>query len=220
MEERNWFFPLTKWAPRLLELYDEHTEFVRPRARYNEARSLIAGGLEDVSFSRATVSWGVPVPWEPEQTIYVWVDALLNYRTALEYGLGRDVTGEFWPTTLHLMAKDILRLHGIVWPAMLLAAGYEPPHGLFVHGYFTSAGQKMSKTLGNVIDPFEVIERLGPTPCASTCSARCSGGRTATSPGRASSAATRASSRTTSATSSRDPWRWSSAIAAAPSRKG
>ncbi len=161
VEERNWFFPLTKWAPRLLELYDEHTEFVRPRARYNEARSLIAGGLEDVSFSRATVSWGVPVPWEPEQTIYVWVDALLNYRTALEYGLGRDVTGEFWPTNLHLMAKDILRLHGIVWPAMLLAAGYEPPHGLFVHGYFTSAGQKMSKTLGNVIDPFEVIERLG-----------------------------------------------------------
>ena len=86
--ERNWFFPLSKWAPRLLELYDANPEFVRPRARYNEARSLIAGGLEDVSFSRATVSWGVPVPWEPSQTIYVWVDALLNYRTALEYGLG------------------------------------------------------------------------------------------------------------------------------------
>ena len=92
VEEKNWFFPLSKWAPRLLELYDANPEFVRPRARYNEARSLIAGGLEDVSFTRATVSWGIPVPWEPSQTIYVWVDALLNYRTALEYGLGRDVT--------------------------------------------------------------------------------------------------------------------------------
>jgi len=161
VEEKNWFFPLSKWAPRLLELYDADPDFVRPRARYNEARSLIAGGLEDVSFTRATVSWGIPVPWEPSQTIYVWVDALLNYRTAQEYGLGRDVTATFWPTSLHMMAKDILRLHGIVWPAMLLAAGYETPRGLFVHGYFTSGGEKMSKTLGNVIDPFEVIDVLG-----------------------------------------------------------
>jgi methionyl-tRNA synthetase len=161
VEEKNWFFPLSKWAPRLLELYDADPDFVRPRARYNEARSLIARGLEDVSFTRASVSWGIPVPWEPSQTIYVWVDALLNYRTAQEFGLGRDVTSEFWPTSLHLMAKDILRLHGIIWPAMLLAAGYEPPRGLFVHGYFTFGGQKMSKTLGNVIDPFEVIELLG-----------------------------------------------------------
>jgi methionyl-tRNA synthetase len=161
VEEKNWFFPLSKWAPRLLELYDADPDFVRPRARYNEARSMIAGGLEDVSFTRASVSWGIPVPWEPSQTIYVWVDALLNYRTAQEYGLARDVTSEFWPTSLHLMAKDILRLHGIIWPAMLLAAGYEPPRGLFVHGYFTTGGQKMSKTLGNVIDPFEVIDLLG-----------------------------------------------------------
>ena len=161
VEERNWFFPLKQWAPRLLELYDRNPEFVRPRARYNEARSMIEGGLEDVSFTRASVSWGVPVPWEPDQTIYVWVDALLNYRTALEYGLGRDVSGVFWPISLHMMAKDILRLHAIIWPAMLMAAGYQPPQGLFVHGYFTSGGQKMSKTLGNVIDPFEVIDRLG-----------------------------------------------------------
>jgi methionyl-tRNA synthetase len=161
LEEKNWFFPLSKWADRLLELYDGNPAFVRPRARFNEARSLIAGGLEDVSFTRGSVSWGIPVPWEPSQTIYVWVDALLNYRTAQEYGLGRDVTAEFWPTSLHLMAKDILRLHGIIWPAMLLAAGYETPRSLFVHGYFTSDGQKMSKTLGNVIDPFEVISTLG-----------------------------------------------------------
>jgi methionyl-tRNA synthetase len=161
VEEKNWFFPLSKWAPKLLELYDANPDFVRPRARYNEARSMIARGLEDVSFTRASVSWGIPVPWEPSQTVYVWVDALLNYRTAQEYGLGRDVTSEFWPTSLHLMAKDILRLHGIIWPAMLLAAGYEPPRGLFVHGYFTTGGQKMSKTLGNVIDPLEMIDLLG-----------------------------------------------------------
>ena len=161
VEEKNWFFPLSKWAPRLLELYDANPDFVRPRARYNEARSMIARGLEDVSFTRASVSWGIPVPWEPSQTVYVWVDALLNYRTAQEYGLGRDVTSQFWPTSLHLMAKDILRLHGIIGPAMLLAAGYESTRGLFVHGYFTSGGQKMSKTMGNVIDPFEVIDLLG-----------------------------------------------------------
>jgi methionyl-tRNA synthetase len=161
VEETNWFFPLSKWQPKLLELYDANPELVRPRARYNEARSMIAAGLEDVSFTRASVSWGIPVPWAPGQTIYVWVDALLNYRTAMEYGLGRDVSGTFWPPTLQLMAKDILRLHGIIWPAMLMAAGYETPQRLFVHGYFTSGGQKMSKTLGNVIDPFEVIDVLG-----------------------------------------------------------
>jgi methionyl-tRNA synthetase len=161
VEEKNWFFPLSKWAPQLLELYERDPGFVRPQARYNEARSLIEGGLEDFSVTRASVSWGVPVPWEPSQTVYVWVDALLNYRTAQEYALGRDITERFWPVSLHMMAKDILRLHGISWPAMLMAAGYEPPRGLFVHGYFTSGGQKMSKTLGNVIDPLEVIDVLG-----------------------------------------------------------
>jgi methionyl-tRNA synthetase len=161
VEERNWFFPLSRWAPRLLELYERERQFVRPRARYNEARSLIEGGLEDFSVTRASVSWGVPVPWEPSQTVYVWVDALLNYRTAQEYALGRDVTERFWPVSLHLMAKDILRLHAISWPAMLMAAGYQPPRALFVHGYFTFGGHKMSKTLGNVIDPIEVIDRLG-----------------------------------------------------------
>ena len=165
VEEQNWFFPLSRWSERLLELYDRDSQFVAPRARFNEARSLIESGLTDFSVSRASVSWGVPLPWDPRQTIYVWVDALLNYRTALEYGLGRDVSAEFWPISLHLMAKDILRLHAISWPAMLMAAGYEPPRRLFVHGYFTSGGHKMSKTLGNVIDPLALIERTaGPDP--------------------------------------------------------
>jgi methionyl-tRNA synthetase len=161
VEERNHFFPLSQWQERLLELYDRDPRFVLPRARYNEARSLIEGGLADFSVTRASVTWGVRVPWDPTQTVYVWVDALLNYRTGLEYGLGRDVSDVFWPTRLHLMAKDILRLHAISWPALLMAGGYDPPERLFVHGYFTSGGQKMSKSLGNVIDPLAVIDDLG-----------------------------------------------------------
>jgi methionyl-tRNA synthetase len=105
----------------------------------------------------------VPLPWKPDQTIYVWVDALLNYHTALEYGTGEDVAATFWPST-HLLGKDILRLHCVLWPALLIAAGYDPPKKLFVHGYLTSGDQKMSKSLGNVIDPLQVIADLGADP--------------------------------------------------------
>jgi methionyl-tRNA synthetase len=160
VEEENTFFRLSEFGPRLLELYDRDPQYVVPRARYNEARSFIESGLTDFSVSRASVSWGIPLPWKPEQTIYVWVDALLNYHTALEYGLGRDVSKTFWPS-LHLLGKDILRLHCVSWPALLMAAGYEPPRKLFVHGYLTSGDQKMSKSLGNVIDPLKVIDELG-----------------------------------------------------------
>ena len=160
LEEENTFFRLSAFADRLLELYDRDPEYVVPRTRYNEARSQIEAGLNDLSVSRASVSWGVPLPWKPEQTIYVWVDALLNYHTALEYGTGEDVAAKFWPST-HLLGKDILRLHCVLWPALLIAAGYEPPAKLFVHGYLTSGDQKMSKSLGNVIDPLQVIADLG-----------------------------------------------------------
>jgi methionyl-tRNA synthetase len=160
VEEENTFFRLSAFGPRLLELYDRDPQYVVPRARYNEARSFIEAGLSDFSVSRATVSWGIPLPWKPEQTVYVWVDALLNYHTALEYGLGRDVSAKFWPS-LHLLGKDILRLHCVSWPALLMAAGYEPPRKLFVHGYLTSGDHKMSKSLGNVIDPIAVIDELG-----------------------------------------------------------
>ena len=160
LEEANTFFRLSAFTDRLLELYDRDPEYVVPRTRYNEARSQIEAGLNDLSVSRASVSWGVPLPWKPEQTIYVWVDALLNYHTALEYGTGDDVAAKFWPST-HLLGKDILRLHCVLWPALLIAAGYEPPAKLFVHGYLTSGDQKMSKSLGNVIDPLQVIADLG-----------------------------------------------------------
>ena len=163
VEEENTFFRLSAYADRLLELYDRDPDYVTPRSRANEARAFIEAGLQDFSVSRASVSWGVPLPWKPEQTIYVWVDALLNYRTALEYGLGRDVSATFWPS-MHLLGNDILRLHCVSWPALLMAAGYEPPRRLFVHGFLTSGGHKMSKSLGNVIDPLAVIAELGADP--------------------------------------------------------
>ena len=150
LEEENTFFRLSAFTGKLLELYDRDPEYVAPRTRYNEARSQIEAGLNDLSVSRASVSWGVPLPWKPDQTIYVWVDALLNYHTALEYGTGEDVAAKFWPST-HLLGKDILRQHAIYWPAMLMAADVEPPMQVWAHGFLTVGGKKMSKT--NATDP-------------------------------------------------------------------
>src|SRR5262249_42840741 len=138
---------------------DERPDFVLPQFRYNEARSFIAGGLHDFSISRATQTWGVPIPWDPEQVAYVWADALVNYRSALSYAPGEHLE-RFWPA-VHLLAKDILRFHCVYWPALLLSAGEEPPRQLFVHGYLNLDDRKMSKSLGNVIDPLELIDVYG-----------------------------------------------------------
>jgi methionyl-tRNA synthetase len=162
VEEDNWFFRLSAYRDRLLAHYDEHPDFVLPAARRNEARRMIEDGLDDLSISRAQLEWGVPVPWDPGQTIYVWIDALLNYRTALAYARpGEDLAARFWPPDLQLMAKDILRFHAVIWPALLMAAGLEPPRRLMVHGYVLKGGEKMSKTTGNVVDPFPFIEEYG-----------------------------------------------------------
>jgi methionyl-tRNA synthetase len=161
VEEKNYFFRLSAYEERLLALYDERPDFVLPRFRYNEARSFIEQGLQDISVSRASQRWGVPVPWEPTQVIYVWVDALINYVSALTYAWeGEDLRPRFWPAR-HLLAKDILKFHCVIWPALLLAAGYEVPRRLFVHGYLLLDEQKMSKSLGNVIDPLELIDVYG-----------------------------------------------------------
>jgi methionyl-tRNA synthetase len=159
LEEKNWFFRLSAYQDRLLQLYDERPDFVLPSFRYNEARSFIAGGLRDFSISRATQTWGVPIPWDPEQVAYVWADALVNYRSALSYAPGENLQ-RFWPA-VHLLAKDILRFHCVYWPALLLSAGEEPPKQLFVHGYLNFDNRKMSKSLGNVIDPLELIDVYG-----------------------------------------------------------
>jgi methionyl-tRNA synthetase len=162
LEEENYYFLLSRYQDRLREYYREHPDWVRPKSRYNEALSFIEGGLEDISISRKSITWGILVPWDPEQVIYVWVDALINYVSALTYALpGDDLEGRYWPADIHLLAKDILKFHAVIWPALLWSAGYEAPRGEFIHGYLLMGGEKMSKTRGNVLDPFAVIEERG-----------------------------------------------------------
>src|SRR4029079_4069284 len=149
--EENWFFRLSTFQEPLERLYAERPEFVRPAFRRNAALSFIRGGLQDVSLSRPKLSWGVPAPWDPEQVIYVWWDALLNYYTALSYAReDEDLTGRFWPASLHVIAKDILKFHTVSGPASRRAAGIEPPEHVYVHGFLLMGEKKMSKSLGNV----------------------------------------------------------------------
>lgn len=170
IEERNWFFRLSAYQGSLLELYDARPDFVQPGFRYNEARSFIEGGLRDFSISRAGQPWGVPIPWDPDQVAYVWADALVNYLSALTYARpGEDLRARYWPGARHLLAKDILRFHCIYWPAMLLAAGYEVPRQLFVHGYLLLDERKISKSLGNVVDPLDLIDVYGSDPVRFWC---------------------------------------------------
>ena len=187
-QEDNYFFALSAFQERLEGLYAERPDFVAPRTRYNEALAFIKSGLRDVPLSRHKLTWGVPVPWDPAHVFYVWFDALLNYYSALTYapapsGAGaytrarespsgdvhtpgaeateHALTEAFWPADVHLIAKDILRFHAVYWPALLMAAGLELPRKLFVHGYLLMDGEKMSKSLGNVLDPFAVIDSFG-----------------------------------------------------------
>jgi methionyl-tRNA synthetase len=162
VEEENWFFQLSKFQGRLEALYEERPDFVVPDFRRNEAVSFITGGLEDVSLSRPTLKWGLPLPWDPGQRMYVWFDALLNYATALTFAReGEDLTDRYWPPSLHVMAKDILKFHAVIWPALCMAAEIEPPRRMVIHGFLLMGEKKMSKSLGNVLDPFAVIERFG-----------------------------------------------------------
>jgi methionyl-tRNA synthetase len=165
-KQDNWFFKLSAFQEDLERLYEERPDFVRPDFRRNEALAFIRQGLQDVSLSRPTLKWGVPVPWDTDQVIYVWFDALLNYYTALAYadggedGGGEDLTDRYWPA-FHILAKDILKFHAVYWPAFLIAAGIEVPRGMFIHGYLLMEGHKMSKSLGNVLDADQVIEKFG-----------------------------------------------------------
>jgi methionyl-tRNA synthetase len=162
IEERNWFFRLSAYGEQLLALYEERPDFVLPAFRANEARSFVAGGLQDFSISREGLSWGIPIPWDPDQVAYVWADALVNYLSALTYARpGVNLVPRYWPGVRHLLAKDILRFHCVYWPAMLLAAGYEVPRQLFVHGYLLLDDKKISKSRGNVVDPLELVDVYG-----------------------------------------------------------
>jgi methionyl-tRNA synthetase len=162
-KEENYFFALSSFQAQLEQLYAERPGFVMPRRRYNEAKAFIDQGLQDVSLTRAKLTWGIRVPWDESHVFYVWFDALLNYYTALAYARpGEDETDRFWPPTFHLIGNDILKFHTVFWPALLMAADLEVPEHVFVHGMLLGGdGRKMSKSLGNVLDPFGVIEHYG-----------------------------------------------------------
>ena len=162
IKERNYFFRLSAYADRLLAHYREHPEFIEPVSRRNEIESLVRSGLDDISVSRAGQAWGVPLPFDPKNVVYVWYDALINYVSAT--GFPDPSYSEWWPANLHVIGKDITRFHCVVWPAMLLSAGLELPGQVFGHGWVTFKGEKMSKSLGNGVDPLEATERLGSDP--------------------------------------------------------
>lgn len=155
LKEKNYFFRLSKYEDKLLKLYEENPHWITPRTRYNEVIEFVKGGLEDFSISRETNKFGIPLPFDSEQVTYVWFDALYSYMSTL----GSDIA-DFWPADLHVIGKDIVKFHGIYWPAMLMSAGYELPRQLLTTGYFTIDGQKISKTIGNVIDPVAYSEEF------------------------------------------------------------
>ena len=162
VEEPSYFFRLSDWQEPLLEFYQANADFVLPKTRFNEVLSFVRGGLNDLSVSRTSFRWGVPVPGDDNHIMYVWLDALTNYITAVGFPeTGAGEYAEYWPADLHMVGKDILRFHAVYWPAFLMAAGLEPPKRVFAHGWWTNEGEKISKSLGNVIDPFELVEKYG-----------------------------------------------------------
>jgi methionyl-tRNA synthetase len=171
MEEENWFFKLSAFEDRLLEHYASHPEFVTPETKYNEALSFIKGGLKDISITRTSITWGVPVPWDERHVFYVWYDALINYLSAIGYGRDDDEVAEWWPHSNHLIGKEIIRFHCVWWPAMCMAAGLEPAHHVHVHGWLLIGGEKLGKTMaaeGAVkltdIAPITLTEEFGVDP--------------------------------------------------------
>lgn len=162
VEEESYFFQLSAYQDRLLDLYARHPDYVLPKERLNEVLSFVRGGLQDLSVSRTTFDWGIKVPGNPKHVMYVWVDALTNYITAVGYP---DVDSQkfrrYWPADLHVIGKDIVRFHAVYWPAFLLSAGVEVPRRIFSHGFLFNRGEKMSKSVGNVIDPFALADAYG-----------------------------------------------------------
>lgn len=160
-KEPSYFFRLSKYQEPLLDYYRKHPDFIRPESRRNEVVAFVEGGLNDLSVSRTSLSWGIPVPDAPGHVIYVWYDALTNYITGLGYPTPTAEFGTFWPADIHMVGKDILRFHAVYWPAFLMSAGIAPPLGVFAHGWWTVEGRKMSKSLGNVVDPYEMVRKYG-----------------------------------------------------------
>jgi methionyl-tRNA synthetase len=164
-EEESYFFRLSAYQDRLLAHYEANPDFILPPERRNEVKSFVAGGLQDLSISRASLDWGIPVPGNPKHVMYVWIDALNNYVTAT--GLlnsGNSSLKRFWPCDVHVIGKDIVRFHAVYWPAFLMSAGIELPRRVFAHGFMLNKGEKMSKSVGNVVDPFDLVNAYGVDP--------------------------------------------------------
>jgi methionyl-tRNA synthetase len=159
--EETWFFRLSKYQQRLLDHYAAHPEFIQPDSRRNEVLRFVEGGLKDLSVSRTSFDWGVPVPGSPGHVMYVWVDALTTYMTGVGYPRLDGEFARYWPADLHLIGKDITRFHTVYWPAFLMSANLPIPRQVFAHGFLLSRGEKMSKSLGNVVDPMALAERFG-----------------------------------------------------------
>lgn len=165
LKEPSYFFRLSAWQDKLLEFYELHPEFIGPESRKNELLSFVKSGLRDLSISRTSFKWGIPVPGDKDHVMYVWFDALTNYISALGYpDTELSDRWRFWPADLHLVGKEIARFHALYWPAFLMAAGLEVPRRIFSHGWWTVEGEKMSKSVGNVVEPIELINEFGLDP--------------------------------------------------------
>ena len=165
VEEESFFFKLSKWEKPLLDFYKKNPQFILPESRKNEVVSFVKSGLKDLSVSRKSFSWGITVPSNKDHVIYVWLDALTNYLSALNYpNENNDLYKKFWPADIHIIGKDILRFHAVYWPAFLLAANIPPPKRVYGHGWILSGEEKMSKSKGNILDPIEIINKYGLDP--------------------------------------------------------
>lgn len=160
VEEESYYFKLSAYGDKLLEYYEKHSDFIAPQERRNEVLSFVKGGLRDLSISRTTFDWGIPVPGNDDHVMYVWVDALTNYITAAGYPDEQGADWGYWPAT-HIIGKDIIRFHAVYWPAFLMSAGIELPKRIYAHGFLFNKGEKMSKSVGNVVDPFELVDLYG-----------------------------------------------------------
>src|SRR6266852_6420617 len=161
LQEDNYFFALSKYQDRLLQHIEKHPEFIQPESRRNEILGWLKAGLRDFSISRSTITWGVPFPGDEQHVVYVWGDALVNHITGVGYGTDEALFKRWWPADLHIIGKDITRFHALYWPAMLMSAGVAVPKRVWGHGFLTVRGEKMSKSVGNTIDPFEAVDRFG-----------------------------------------------------------
>ena len=164
LKEKSYFFRMSKYQDALVRYLEEHPDFVQPSSRYNEILSFVRGGLRDLSISRTTFTWGIPVPNDSDHVIYVWFDALTNYITAVGFPGDEERFQRYWPADCHIIGKDILRFHAVYWPTFLMSAGLPIPRKIFAHGWWTVEGQKMSKSLGNVVDPNQLVKEYGVDP--------------------------------------------------------